>query len=170
MNFDPSLPTSYEYIHYASENTDTLDLDRIYAQTAENLAFHTPNGLWLSVTGKNDWENYCLKNNYHLENLKSEFQILLKPAAKILILYNNSVFEVFEKKYCNYGENNAPCLSIAWERIISDYQGIVVPTIFPKLFNMSEWYDIWRCTCACIWDLQAVKKAEKLDCSKDGKP
>jgi len=153
MNFDPSLPTSYEYIHYTGEEIDTLDLSRAYTQTAEKLAFHAPNGLWLSITGINDWETYCLKNNYNLANLKNEFQVKLKPHAQMLILYDDSAFEDFEEKYGYYGEDNT--LSVHWDEIIKDYQGFALPHVFPQLNNT------WRCTSACIWDLQAVEKIEK---------
>jgi hypothetical protein len=154
MAFDLSLAGSYEYIHY----------------TTEKLATHTPNGLWVSVTGINDWEQYCLKNNYRLENLKSEFQVMLKPSAKILILYNRSVFNDFLEEYGFYEKeietpekNYAFSLSISWERIISDYQGIVVPIVLPQFYGLNLWYKTWNCTCGVIWDLQAVEKAYKLD-------
>jgi len=51
MTFDPVLSTSYEYIHYTSENIATLNLNRTYSLTVQNPAFHTPNGLWLSIAG-----------------------------------------------------------------------------------------------------------------------
>ena len=169
MTIDPSLNRSYEYIHYTGENIDSLDLTRIYSQTAANLAFHTPNGLWVSVTGIDDWEQYCLKNNCRLENLKSEFQVLLKPTAKILILHNRSVFDDFFEEYGFYekgidtlGGSYTLNLSISWERIISDFQGIVAPIVMPKFYDMSLWYDIWCCTSGCIWDLQAVEKTVRL--------
>jgi hypothetical protein len=169
MNFDPSIPTSYEYIHYTAENIATLDLSRTYAQTAENLAFHKPNGLWLSIAGINDWENYCRTNNENLDKLKSEFQVQLKPDAKILILYNEAALVDFEKKYAYYpksiaehGENYALDFSIKWQEIINDYQGLALPKVITKSYNMSLWFDTWCCTSACIWDLQAVAKVEKL--------
>ena len=160
MNFDPILPTSYEYIHYTGGNIDTLDLNHAYAQNADKLAFNTPNGLWLSVAGIHDWERYCRKNNFRLDALQYEFQISLKPQARILILHNNTSFEGFIKEYGRYGENYFN-LSIRWEEIINNYQGIALPRIFPQLMNMFWWYKTWCCTSACIWDLQAVKKVEK---------
>jgi hypothetical protein len=162
MNYNPSLPTSYEYIHYTNENINTLDLNRAYTQTAQNLTFHRPNGLWLSIAGINDWEKYCLKNNYNIMNLKNEFQIKFKPHAQILILYNQAAFEDFEKKYGRSGEDRPPAFSIRWEEIIKDYQGLALPHIFPQLYNMGSWCDTWCCTSACIWDLQAVEKIEKI--------
>ena len=162
MNFNPSLPVSYEYIHYTGGTIDTLDLNRTYPQTAEKLAIHTPNGLWLSIAGINDWERYCLKNNYNLINLKYEFQVNLKPAAEILILHNTAALEDFAKKYGYYSGQDSPELSIRWNEIIEDYQGIALPHVFPKMFDMGIWYKIWCYTAACIWDLQAVEKVEKL--------
>jgi len=160
MNFNPSLPASYEYIHYTGKNMDTLDLNRAYTQTAENLALHRPNGLWLSVTGISDWEKYCLKNNYNLMNLKYEFQVKLKPNAKVLILHSNAAFENFEKKYACYPEGME--ISIRWEEIIKGYQGLVLSYVMPKLRAMNLWYDTWCCTSACIWDLSAVEKVDGL--------
>jgi len=169
MNFDPSLPTSYEYIHYTNKNFDAFDLNRTYIQTAEGLAFHTPNGLWLSITGINDWEQYCIKNNYNLHNLKHEFQVKLKPQANILMLYNDAAYADFEKKYAYYPEgaalheeNYTLSLSIRWEKIINDYQGFALPHVIPKLYNAGLWHDTWHCTSACIWDLQAIEKIYAL--------
>jgi hypothetical protein len=168
MKTDQPLGT-YEYIHYTNPGITAIDLSRTYQQTAENLVFHTPNGLWLSVTGTNDWEKYCHKNGLSPENLQSKFQITLKPAAKIILLYDDAVFKDFEKDYAYYpegieiqGDNYTLNLSIAWERILSDYQGIIVPIVLPKLYNMGLWYDTWCCTSGCIWDLQAVERAVKL--------
>ncbi|MDR2575445.1 MAG: hypothetical protein LBC52_03280 [Treponema sp.] len=161
MNLDPNLPTSYEYIHYTSRNIDTLDLNRVYAQYTRKLAFNTPNGLWLSVAGIHDWEQYCRKYQNRLDALQYEFQILLKPQAKILILNNKIAFEGFLKEYGHCKEKYFD-ISIRWEKIINNYQGIALPHVFPKLMNMFSWYKTWCCTSACIWDLQAVKKVERL--------
>jgi len=169
MNFDPLLPTSYEYIHYTGENIDTIDLNRSYTQSAANVKFHTPNGLWLSIAGKNDWEQYCIRNSYNLCNLKYEFQVILKPYAKILILNNKNAYKKFEKNYGYYTEKikiyekkYPHTFSIRWDEIIKNYQGLALPTILPKMNNMGLFYDIWRCTSACIWDLQAVERVERL--------
>jgi hypothetical protein len=155
VNFDSSLPGSYEYIHYTKAGVTAIDLSRSYPQTVKNLVFHAPNGLWLSVTGIHDWETYCLKNGRGLENLKSEFQVILKPDAKILLLHSEAVFMEFVKEYSFQD-------GIAWDKIISVYQGLVIPIVLPKLDNMGLWYDVWCCTSGCIWDLRAVEKAEKM--------
>jgi hypothetical protein len=162
MNFDPTLPTSYEYIHYTSENITNLDLNRAYTQIVKKRTIYAPNGLWLSIPGINDWEHYCLKNNYSLGALKNEFQVFLKTTAKILILFNSALFEDFIKKYGYYSERNTIDLLICWEKIIRNYQGIVLPCRLPALPNMGIRNEIWFCTSACIWDLQAVEKVEKL--------
>jgi len=169
MNFDPSLPTSYEYIHYTGKNIAAIDLNRTYTQTAENLEFHTLNGLWLSIAGKNDWEQYCLKNNHNLYNLKYEFQVKPKPHAKILILDSDDAYKNFEKIYGCYaessethGKNRPRAFSIRWDKIIEDYQGLALPRVLPKLNNRGIFNDTWCCTSACIWDLQAVEKTERL--------
>jgi len=161
MIFDPTLPISYEYIHYSGSNIEALDLNRAYAQYTGRLAFNTPNGLWVSVEGIHDWEQYCRKNDYRFDTLRYEFQVLLKPQARILILHNNSAFEGFVKEYGRYRENYYD-LSIRWEEIISNYQGIALPRVFPQLMNMFHWYKTWCCTSACIWDLQAVERVERL--------
>lgn len=160
---------SYEFIHYTKAEVAAIDLTRTYTQTAKNLVVHKPNGLWLSIVGISDWENYCIKTETDLEKLKSEFQIMLKPDAKILYLYNNDVFQKFLKKYGYYAEgivehnvNDTPELSIRWERIIANYQGIVVSIVMPYLHNIGSWRYTWCCTSACIWDLQAVERAIKL--------
>jgi hypothetical protein len=161
MNFDPNLPSSYEYIHYTGRNIDTIDLKRAYAQYTEKLSFNAPNGLWLSVVGIHDWEQYCRKNNNRLDALQYEFQILLNPQAKILILNSIIAFEGFIKEYGHCKEKSFD-VSIRWEKVINNYQGISLPHIIPSLMNILSWHKTWCCTSACIWDLKAVKKVERL--------
>jgi hypothetical protein len=150
-------------------NVDYIDLSRIFEQETENFIYHNPKGLWVSVAGIHDWQHYCLKNNIHLEKLKSEFQIKLKPRAKILNIHNSRTFHYFLNKYTYYsegialkGDNYTLNLSIKWEQIIRDYQGLIIPKLLPKYNNLGAWYYIWHCTCGCIWDLQAVEKTIKL--------
>jgi len=162
MKFNPSLPTTYEYIHYTSEGITALDLNRSYAQSAKDFERHTPNGLWLSITGNNDWENNCRKISYRLDRLKSEFQIFLKTNSKILILHSPAAYENFAKKYSYFTEQGRRVLLFRWEEIIKDYQGIALPHVCPYVFGIVQWHNAWRCTSACIWDLQAVKKVDKL--------
>jgi len=161
MNSVSKLPALYEYIHYTGRDTDTLDLNRVYTQSPERLAVHAPNGLWLSIPGIHDWEQYCVKNNCHLDALKNEFQILLNPQARILILDNKAAFEDFIKEFGYYKENQFT-LSIRWDKIFNNYQGIALPRVFtPKQKNTIVWNKTWCCTSACVWDLQAVRKVEK---------
>ena len=163
MNFEPSLLSAYEYLHYTSSDIETLDLNRRYYQSPKNLACNSPNGLWLSITGVNDWIEYCIRNGLYIDNVKSEFQVFLKSNAKILILNNASALETLTKEYGYYAENKKDDLLFHWDRIIGNYQGIALPTLkLPKLPNMATWRKIWCCTSACIWDLQAVEKVGKL--------
>jgi hypothetical protein len=160
MNIDPASPSSYEYVHYTGGNVDKLDLNRAYDQHAEKLAFHSPNGLWLSVTGIHDWERYCRKNNCRLDALRYEFQILVKPRARIIVLHNKNAFESFIGEYGRRKDNYFD-ISIRWKEIIRNYQGIALPRVFPKLTYMFSWHKTWCCTSACIWDLQAIERVEK---------
>jgi hypothetical protein len=169
MKNDQPPVGNYELIHYTNSGVSAIDLTRSYRQTDDNLIYHTPTGLWVSVAGINDWERHCLKNGNSPENLQTKFQIILKPDSKILNLHDESAFSGFEKEYGYYQEGIKPHeenytldLSIAWKRIIAGYQGMIVHIALPKLYNMGLWYDTWCCTCGCIWDLQAVEKASKL--------
>jgi hypothetical protein len=170
MLLDPASPCSYEYFHYTTEATKALDLNRAYTQTAVNLALHAPNGLWLSIAGTHDWKHYCLKKNRNLENLKSEFQIILKPTAQILILHSIPALELFLKEYAYYpegidrqGDNYTLNQSIDWERILNTYQGLAIPIIIPELDNLGLFNKAWPCTSACIWDIHAMEKVERQD-------
>ena len=162
MKLNLSLPATYEYIHYTARGITALDLNRTYAQTSKDFERHKPNGLWLSITGNNDWEKNCLKANYRLDSLKSKFLVFLKEASKILILHSTATYDNFAKKYGYYSEQGRRVLLFRWEEILKDYQGIAVPRLYSEIFGIVQWHNAWRCTSACIWDLQAVKYAEKL--------
>jgi hypothetical protein len=162
MIFNPSLPSSYEYIHYTREDIAAFDLNRTYTQTDKDLAQNTPHGLWLSITGIHDWEKYILKNNLNPVNLEHEFLVKLKPSAKILVLYNTALFNDFTKKYGYFREQGRLVFLIRWEELIKDYQGIAFPHLFLKHFNMLLWQRLLCCTSACVWDLQAVETIVKL--------
>ena len=159
MNLDSLSPPAYEYIHYTAEGNTALDLNRSYVQTSKDFERHSPNGLWLSITGNNDWEKTCLKTNYRLDNLKSKIQVFLKLSSKILIFHTTADYDNFAKKYGYYSEQERRVLLFRWEEIIKEYQGIAVPYLNPELFGIVQWRNAWCCTSACIWDLQAVKEA-----------
>jgi hypothetical protein len=104
-----------------------------------------------------------------LEHLVSKFQVVLKPAAKILVLRDVSAFKDFFERYGIYkggienrGVNFDLDVSILWQQVLSKYQGIIVPILLPKVFDMILWRNAWPCTSGCIWDLQAVERAVKL--------
>lgn len=162
MNFNPPSPTAYEYIHYTGEVVEALDLNRTYDHTERDFELHKPNGLWLSITGVKDWYHYCHKKKYRLENLKTEFQIILKPTAKILFLNNNADYENFAINYSSIAEKRRRVIVIHWDEIINEYQGLALPHLNPDYFSMVYWQHSWCCTSACIWDLQAIKKVVKL--------
>lgn len=173
-------------IHYsANGNLGPVKGRRQYRYTQEVRAKHPrlpigkPRGFWVSVEGNEDgWADWCRGENFRLEELVYEYEVKLKPDARILYLSTQEELRDFTKKYYDpdgimnkvsqevHAENDfgfpASVHDIDWPAVARKYQGIIIaPYIYScRLSPPTDWYYTWDCASGCIWNARAIESVK----------
>lgn len=154
-----------EYIHYSKEPF------RLKKRKYQQKSDYKPTGLWFSVEGYSDdqtWETWCRSEDFAIENLAHKTHIAIVPDAKILVLDSVEKTALFGHQYL-CGDNPLSqamgrrfTIWIDWQRVASDYDGIVIAPYFWELRhdNDFEWYYPWDCASGCVWNLKAITFGE----------
>jgi hypothetical protein len=129
-----------------------------------------PKGLWVSVKGEDDWENWCRGENFSLEGLACVHEVKLHSNARILRVSDAWGIEDLTRRYGaeRYPELSSLCGrmdAIKWREIAGEYQGVVIaPYIWSKRLAFdSFWYYGWDCASGCIWDADAIQSVSLLE-------
>jgi len=128
------------FYHYTQAALPRILKPRAYKQTSN----HKPDGLWLSVDG--EWEDWCKKEQFHLESLTKKHTVTFQGLA-ILWITTPEALERFTEQY---GEDS---WNIRWDNVTKDYDGIVIsPYQWRKrCAEGTRWYYSWDCASACLW-------------------
>lgn len=152
-----------ELLHYNAQPV-SLDRSRVYDQREQRG--NKPNGLWLSVSGEDDWECWCRENGFgiggyvHRATLQADANVLwLRTAADI----DQFHLDWSEKSYWTGG--TAPLSDeyvrmhweVNWQNVAQRYDGIMIaPYQWSRRLGGPFWYYGWDCASGCIWQLDAV--------------
>lgn len=161
--------------HYSSHPVTELKQDFHDLHRREIPIFQKPHGVWFSVEdfGEDDqnWKSWCIGERFRLEALKYKYSISIRKKARILYMYTMEELDAFSLKYAGndpscfkrYTGNpeQRPCIYIIdWERVMSEYDGIIIaPYRWDcRLMNpTTSWYYGWDCSSGCIWNMQVIK-------------
>lgn len=153
-----------ELIHYADQSFE-LDRSRVYEQQRRPDTFDKPFGLWVSVTGEDDWASWCNSEEFRLGCLQVKHRVTLNPTANVLYLSSVAELDSFHEMFrfetdfdreCNSGPAFWP---IDWNTVIGKYDGIIIaPYIWER--RIMSWYYGWDCASGCIWNLDAIESFE----------
>ncbi len=141
-------------IHYSDR-----PLGAIYSVPDQPETFK-PAGLWVSVEGQMDWPEWCRDNDFGLNRLGNETEIILAPDAGILRLASAAAIDDFTREF---GVSIVPgmegCVYADWARVATRWQGIIIaPYIYSRrLHDGCAWYYAWDCASGCIWDAAAIQ-------------
>lgn len=133
-----------------------------------------PKGLWVSVD--EEWKEWCEGESFGLERLACQTEVILHPEANILRLSTIEEVGDFTKKYLNakspmlkfnkeyiYDQAQWDLWAIDWEKVMSEYQGIILaPYMWECRFSLM-WYGTWDCASGCIWDVKAIKELVPME-------
>lgn len=110
-----------------------------------------PSGLWLSVEGDNDWQEWCEEEGFALDNLKCVVEVRIKPDANVLLIDTVTKLGAFHARFCR-AENDF----LAWNKVKAVYDGlIIVPYQWERRLTIM-WYYGWDCASGVIWNLSAI--------------
>lgn len=152
-------------IHYSPRRIDSL---KIQEYDQNEVEFHCkPNGLWLSVEGKDDWKEWCKAEDFRLDCLRFSYEVILKENANILHLKTKEEIFDFSKQFPYRSKIRAvgefldtkDTHELNWFEIKKKYQGIIISPYQwgCRLELGSSWYYPWDCASGCIWDLTCVQ-------------
>ena len=128
-----------------------------------------PGGLWVSVetgcTPDHSWKEWCLDEEFNLENLAYAYEVLLDSDANVLHLDTIEAMREFNAEYMCYTIPEAMIMNeVDWGHVTERYQGIIIaPYHYAlRLHNDFFWYYTWDCASGCIWDLDAIESFEEI--------
>lgn len=124
-------------------------------------------GLWISVEGNGDgWKQWCTDQDFYLDNLVYEHQVILKHDARILWITNSAQLRSFTKEFVADSELNIAKLTMAidWLAVAKVYQGVIItPYLWScRLDPATLWYYGWDCASGCIWDTAAIAEIKLI--------
>jgi hypothetical protein len=121
-----------------------------------------PSGLWVSVDGDNDWEEWCRSEGFW-EGMKHRYKIKLVKDTNVLLIDNADDLRAFTKKYADTELSNRLGLShqmhLRWNAIAQFYGGLIIsPYLWECRYDDETfWYYGWDCASGCIWDHRCVQ-------------
>lgn len=135
--------------HYSKNKLELKNLS--YKQGC----YDKPVGLWVTMDDEYDWKNFCIAEEFRLENLKYKNKIELSDSANILIINSIEEFDKFSSMYRDddfYFYKN-------WNEISKKYDGIIITKYFweRRLVRKHQWYYSWDCVSGCIWNCSIMR-------------
>lgn len=131
-----------------------------------------PNGLWVSVEGDDDWPSWCRSENFALNSLANETEVVLRPDAQVLIVSGGDDLRAFHDAYATthpmFDEgwsSYAKRKVIDWKRVADEHSGVIIaPYVWEWRLDLNlNWYSGWDCASGCIWDHTAISELRPLD-------
>lgn len=150
-------------IHYSDAH-----LTHVYDTTYTFERDDKPDGLWVSVEGKDDWPSWCRSEDFRLRRLTHPTEIILAADANILRISGASALRKFHAAYKKRSAVGEPeyCRdrAIDWGVVADQYDGIIIaPYVWSlRLDGNVRWYYSWDCASGCIWRSRAVKALRPL--------
>lgn len=145
------------FIHYSKDPIGILD-NRNYLLD-ERINFK-PIGLWFSVKGDDDWEEWCKAESFRLENLRLKYIFDINNQARVLLLTTAQEIDEFTEKY------KIPDIisKINWPLVEQHYDAIIItPYCWERRLSIHTiWYYSWDCASGCIWNVNMVENWRQL--------
>ena len=143
-------------LHY-TPSPFAYDPHKTYPFSSSDTSRFKPNGLWVSVEGRQDWREWCEAEHFKLDSLKFCSRVLLKRDANVLMIDTARKFEKFHDRYAKEWDKTLWVdLWVDWAAVAEDYSGVVIAP-YQWAYRLSHrWYHPWDCASGAIWDLSAI--------------
>ena len=130
-------------------------LTKIHDKEQKGMMFemgNKPCGLWFSVDGEDSWKEWCEGEQFNLDGLQVENEILLAPDANILHIATVEHLLEFTREYKQALSWTATRYAIDWKSIVQKYDGIIIAPYQWKarLEEATFWYYSWDCASGCV--------------------
>lgn len=147
------------YSHFSAKPV-TLRRERVYTQKTHPK----PRGLWLSVDGRQSWDEWCQSEDWGIDWLAHRHSVSLKKNNRVLFLRTPEAIREFTDQYWHddplrrtYAHHR---WEIDWPRVAQESSGIVIAPYqwSCRLESEFSWYYGWDCASGCIWDLNDIEE------------
>jgi hypothetical protein len=165
-------------IHYS--NKPVLEVRSIDQRPQTKGVPRKPRGLWVSTEGEDGWAEWCKAENFQLDCLEYQTEVLLKPQANILTLEGKEAIVAFTNEFgvpapeylrglSSFFDSYGNGYGIDWQKVAKKYQGIIIaPYCWElRLEDTTWWYYGWDCASGCIWNADAVAELKVLELTKE---
>lgn len=140
-------------MHYAHAEVPDLLEDRSQFDDKGQPITFKPRGLWVSVTGPDDWRSWCEAESFNT-GWSHVYDVTLSPDANILHLTFASDLDRFTRDYGREGSYRD--MEIAWHEVAELYDGLIIaPYQWTRRMDLM-WYYSWDCASGCIWNVNAI--------------
>jgi len=131
-----------------------------YSQEQRATAAPKPEGLWVSVDGARDWEDWCHAEEFRLLTLRHRFAVTLRDDANVLVLDNLDKLMALGTLYAEDDARDR----IRWFAVALEWQGVIIAPYqwSVRLHPSYSWYYPWDCASCCIWDVDAIENVERI--------
>lgn len=133
------------------------------------LANGKPDGLWVSVLGEDDWPSWCRSEQWGLDRLASEHEVVLAAGANILHVQGPLELNSFHDRFSVERAETYGFLPrredylIDWSAVKAEFDGIIIaPYIWSQRLRGPSWYYAWDCASGCIWNLGAIESVTRI--------
>jgi hypothetical protein len=145
-------------------------IDRLFSR--RQRVHMKPRGLWLSVEGEDDWDNWCRREGFRNHDDYYIYEVELADNANVLYITNAHELDEFTREYGSpetIGGKARPSPSdygydIDWPRLAREYDGIIIaPYIWSRrMESITFWYYGWDCASGCIWRKRAIRRLNEV--------
>ena len=157
-------------IHYADRPV-TFDRERAYDQGEPYSGYDKPVGLWVSVTGEDDWPSWCRGEEFGVDRLAVAHRVIVAPDANILTLTSTvgidsltarfAVQTEFDRQF-HWRVNERAKWPIDWRRVAAEFDGLIIAPYQWSRRYTHDWYYGWDCASGCIWSIDAIASVEPV--------
>lgn len=155
-----------DLIHYSNAPLGEIESATQRPRHGEGFRkFDKPNGLWVSVLGRDDWSSWCRSENFRQTRSQAAARIHLADSARVLRVASEGELDAFTLRYgFDHHWGKWTDKVIDWGRVACDWQGLIIaPYIWSRrLHDLTDWYYTWDCASGCIWDAAAIERVEHV--------
>lgn len=138
-----------------------FDRTRVYDQDHPKASIGKPNGFWFTDDSENSWPDWCVAENFSLENLQCEHAVDV-DLSNCIRLGSALDIDDFTARFQRPLFPGIDIKAIDWPQVAQRWAGIVItPYIWERRFD-PLWYYGWDCASGCIWNLSAIRSVTPI--------
>jgi hypothetical protein len=124
--------------------------------------FDKPKGLWVSVDGEDDWQQWCNSEMPDWMEGVQRYRVQLTEKHGLLILTSGAALQDFTLRYGREREDRFRDTYIDWPTVASEYSGLIIAPYqwSCRMSEFTRWYYGWDCASGCIWNADAIARVE----------